>query len=254
MASLRDLTGQVFGRLVVKYRADDYISPGGFRSAQWLCECSCEEHNQIIVRASSLISKDTQSCGCLQKESISQRTKKYNQYEFDGDIIIGHSLNTDDVFYVDFKNFNKIKNIGWDVVFSASGIKRLSGYDTTTKKMILMHQLLGFSNHDHKDQNELNNLESNLRPCSTSQNCMNRKVQKHNTSGYSGVTWDKNKKRWRARININKKQTTIGIFENKEDAIKARLEAEAKYYGEFAPQRHLFEEYGINNKDGDINE
>lgn len=25
-----------------------------------------------------------------------------------------------------------------------------------------------------------------------------------------------------------------------------RMEAEAKYYGEFAPQRYLFEEYGIN--------
>ena len=41
---------------------------------------------------------------------------------------------------------------------------------------------------------------------------------------------------------------------NKEDAIKARLEAEAKYYGDFAPQKHLFEEYGIvlKNESSDI--
>ena len=32
----------------------------------------------------------------------------------------------------------------------------------------------------------------------------------------------------------------------KEDAIKARLMAEKKYFGYFAPQRHLFEEYGVN--------
>ena len=192
-------------RLTVIRQADDYISPNGYHYSQWLCECSCEEHTHIVIRTSSLTSGETKSCGCLQRELISQRIKKYNQYEFNGDIVIGHSLNTDDIFYVDFKNFNKIKNIGWDVVFSASGIKRLAGYDTTTQKMILMHQLLGFSNYDHKDQNELNNLESNLRLCSISQNNMNRRVQKHNTSGYSGVVWDKDKKRWRARININKK-------------------------------------------------
>jgi hypothetical protein len=37
----------------------------------------------------------------------------------------------------------------------------------------------------------------------------------------------------------------LGYFINKDDAIKTRLSAEAKYYGEFAPQKHLFEEYGV---------
>ena len=32
---------------------------------------------------------------------------------------------------------------------------------------------------------------------------------------------------------------------NQEDAIKARLKAELKYFGEFAPQKHLFKQYGI---------
>jgi hypothetical protein len=45
---------------------------------------------------------------------------------------------------------------------------------------------------------------------------------------------------------IDAKQIHLGMFENKEDAIKARLEAEAKYFGDFAPQRHLFEQYKIN--------
>ena len=40
----------------------------------------------------------------------------------------------------------------------------------------------------------------------------------------------------------------LGYFNIKEDAIKTRLEAEAKYYGEFAPQRHLFEQYGITQQ------
>ncbi len=246
-----DLTGKIFGRLTVLEQAEDYISPSGTHYAQWLCECSCENHTKCIVRGTSLRNKDTTSCGCIAKENSSKRLSKYNNYDIDDDVVIGHSLNTDDLFYVDLKNYEKIKDIGWDVILDKNKMKRLVGYDKTTKKMILMHQLLGFYGYDHKDRNELNNLESNLRPCTISQNGMNRNVQKHNTSGYSGVSWDKDKNKWRVRINIDKKETTVGFFTNKEDAIKARLQAESEFYGEFAPQRHLFEQYGINQNGGE---
>lgn len=241
----KNLIGTTIEKLTVIAQAEDYVSPSGIHYLQWLCECNCEEHNRIIVRDTSLSDGSTTSCGCVARQNASKRLKKYNKYDIDGDIVIGHSLNSDDVFYVDLKNFDKIKNIGWDVVYSQSGIKRLVGYDTETKKHILMHRLLGFHNHDHKDMNELNNLESNLRPCDNSQNCVNRHLQKHNTSGYIGVSWHKLVQKWQARININKQETVIGYFANKDDAIKARLYAELKYYGEFAPQKHLFEQYGI---------
>lgn len=44
---------------------------------------------------------------------------------------------------------------------------------------------------------------------------------------------------------VENKEIYLGTFTLKEDATKARLAAEAKYFGEFAPQKHLFEEYGI---------
>ena len=37
----------------------------------------------------------------------------------------------------------------------------------------------------------------------------------------------------------------IGTYDDKGDAIRARLEGEKKYFGEFAPQKHLFKEYGV---------
>lgn len=38
----------------------------------------------------------------------------------------------------------------------------------------------------------------------------------------------------------------LGKFTEKEEAIRTRLKAELKYFGnEFAPQRHLFKKYGI---------
>ena len=58
-----------------------------------------------------------------------------------------------------------------------------------------------------------------------------------------GVTFSGGK--WVARVNINKKQTDVYRGDSKEEAIKARLQAEKEYYGEFAPQQHLYKQYGI---------
>ena len=74
---------------------------------------------------------------------------------------------------------------------------------------------------------------------------MNRSLNRNNTSGITGVNWDKSVSRWKAHIGINNKYINLGSFIIKYDAIICRLQAEAKYYGEFAPQRHLFQEYGI---------
>lgn len=41
------------------------------------------------------------------------------------------------------------------------------------------------------------------------------------------------------------------LCKTKEGAIKLRLEAEKKYFSEFAPQKYLFEQYGIQE---DFNE
>lgn len=49
----------------------------------------------------------------------------------------------------------------------------------------------------------------------------------------------------RSYIDMNHKRINIGTFNDKNDAIIARLKAEKEYFGEFAPQQHLFEEYGI---------
>ena len=69
-----------------------------------------------------------------------------------------------------------------------------------------------------------------------------------NKSGVIGVYFSKEHNKWRAQIKINGKNVMVYYGSSKEDAIKARLEAEAKYYREFAPQRHLFEQYGIINE------
>lgn len=67
-----DLTGQVFGRLTVLNRAEDYISPSGSKRVRWHCKCECG--NETTVTGDLLKKGKTRSCGCLQSELTSKRS------------------------------------------------------------------------------------------------------------------------------------------------------------------------------------
>jgi len=58
----------------------------------------------------------------------------------------------------------------------------------------------------------------------------NRRLYHQNTSGHSGVSWDKQKKRWRADIKTDYKQKLIGRYKTKRCAIAAREQAELTYW------------------------
>lgn len=70
MKKRKDLTGLTFNKLTVIGPAEDYINPSGKHYPQWECECSCAEHNRVIVRAGYLTGKkcQTRSCGCERKK------------------------------------------------------------------------------------------------------------------------------------------------------------------------------------------
>lgn len=70
-----DLTGNVYGRLtVIKYFGYS-ITPKGKRRNKWECLCSCG--NVAVVGGSDLRKGHTLSCGCYQKEQISNAIKTH---------------------------------------------------------------------------------------------------------------------------------------------------------------------------------
>jgi len=54
-------------------------------------------------------------------------------------------------------------------------------------------------------------------------------MQNNNTSGVTGVYWNKRDRKWQAMIKVNNKQIHLGYFEGKTEAITARKIAEIKY-------------------------
>jgi hypothetical protein len=84
---------------------------------------------------------------------------------------------------------------------------------------------------DHINRNKKDNRLCNLRICDKSINAFNIGIKSNNTSGVTGVWFRKDTKKWVAEIKKNYKKISLGCYEKKEDAIKARKEAEIKIGG-----------------------
>ena len=54
-----------------------------------------------------------------------------------------------------------------------------------------------------------------------------------NTSGVRGVYYDRKTGKWRARLKFKGKLMNFGTYARFEDAVKARKQAEAEYFGEY---------------------
>jgi hypothetical protein len=85
---------------------------------------------------------------------------------------------------------------------------------------------------DHKNTIRHDNRIKNLRK-SKGKNPRNHNIYKNNTSGITGISWDKNKNLWIVRIDKNKKAIFLGGFKSLVKAKMVRRKAEKKYFGKW---------------------
>lgn len=230
--NLIDLTGQVFGRLTVIRREG---SKGPYPA--WRCRCECG--NETVIRGASLKNGNTKSCGCTQYKN--KRLKPENKAIYKDDYYEVYN-DKGDYFTIDKKDYSSIRPYRWH--------RDSLGYWATLvdEKRIRLHNFLlpninGIVDHANRDKS--NNRRFNLRVATHSQNTANGTRQGNNTSGTIGVSWDKFNKKWCAYLSKEGRHFFLGRYCSLEEAIVIRLKAEKEHFGEFAPQRHLFEQYGI---------
>lgn len=77
----KDLTGQVFGSLVVIKRVADYVTPQGKRKIKWLCHCDCGNMHEYL--SEQLTSGRAVTCGDRTKHDPHWRTG-YEAKKVDG--------------------------------------------------------------------------------------------------------------------------------------------------------------------------
>lgn len=231
-----DYTGRRFGRLVVKGRA-----PNKKYSIRYYCECDCG--NECIVSRDCLRDGHTQSCGCLFHEIMVARNKAnkgYNEYDLEAyDYGVGWT-SSGVMFKFDKEDFDLIKNYKWNV----NSLNYITAHDDNdNRRTTFLHRIImGVHKKDwrqlqvdHINGDVTDNRKCNLRISTASQNGVNKGIAKNNTSGVTGVTYSEIDNKWVARINPSaNNRITLGRFTNFDDAVRARKEAEQKYYKEFS--------------------
>lgn len=137
---------------------------------------------------------------------------------------------------VDDEDFDDLSRFKWSASRArnttyASRSVVVNGKKTT----IRMHrQLVPNAAHvDHADGNGLNNVRQNLRPCSSKENQWNRR-RASGCSRFKGVSWHAGNGKWRATIVVDKRQRTIGYFDDEGAAAMAYDRAASDCFGEFA--------------------
>lgn len=240
-----DISNIIFGRLTVICRVEPPNHISYTEQSFWLCRCQCG--NYCIVARKNLVQQTTKSCGCYHLD-ICLGKKHNNIFEFYEDFCEVFDYKHEKSFKIDISDVNKIQKYYWSI--------KQNGYVVAhaNNTQISLHRLLMNAPDnkvvDHANRDPSDNRRANLRLCDTIENTRNKSLNCKNTSGVMGVSQDKDGV-WYAYIMMYGKNKHLYRGNNKEDAIKTRLIAEKKLYKEFAPQQHLFDQYGIKEIQND---
>lgn len=208
MARRIDLTGQVIGRLEVIKE----VEPKGYQR-RYLCKCKCG--NEKIVRMGHLRSKKTQSCGCYNKERVSETISlDLTGQSFGKLTVIERSNKKNNDRFTVWKckcECGEIKDI--------RGISLTSGSSTSCgcSHVVAGHKVQQYTEKTYRKDGV---LTSNLI----------QKLSTRNKTGVKGVSYAKDRNKYRAYITIKRKQIKLGDYNTLEEAKEAREKAEEKYH------------------------
>jgi len=199
---LVDRTGQRFGRLVVLEQAGRTVS----KKVLWKCKCDCG--NETQTDSGSLVTGNTESCGCILKEAITKhggwKKSSYNTWR----AMIRRCNNPKD------KDYQRYGGKGVSVC------PEWLDYTTFAKDM---GEPQGDETLDRIDV--YGNYEpSNCRWAGLTQQARNVRVRANSETGVTGVVLYKN--RYYAKITVKKKNYYSKVFNTIEEAAAARKELE----------------------------
>ena len=213
-----DIIGGKFGRLTVLDFAGFSESKGEInRRSCYRCQCECG--NSVIVKRKVLLAGRCSRCGNCAK--LVHEGQHYRYYDSNGDS-----------FVFDESDLDIVNNHTWHIDDYGYPCTRIDNKNHRLTRMLLSPTENEYV--DHINGNPRDNRRTNLRIAQCVDNQRNMRIPKHNTSGYKGVTFSKEKNRYKAQISINDKTKHIGYFDNPEDAAQAYDTAARFLYGEFA--------------------
>lgn len=212
MNKVEDLTGQKFGRLTVIKR-DPESNPK--RCSRWVCKCDCG--NTKSVYRDKLLSGNTTSCGCAKKH-VHMRDLTGQRY---GRLVaLSRTEEKCGNSYI-WKCQCDCGNTCYVPGISLTSLKKQScGCSYIEKREEAVQSMTRSRSKFYVEQTDVISL-------------LPKKIRANNTSGFTGVTFNKQSGTWRARICFQGKSYCLGSYPDKASAAEARREAESKIFGGF---------------------
>lgn len=156
-----------------------------------------------------------------------------NRYEFKNNIAYLYVANRENPAIIDLEDYEKVNNYHWNNKDNYT----ICSFYKGERHTLFLHRIIINAQKgqvvDHINGNKLDNRKCNLRIATIQQNSCNHKRISRNSSGFTGVHFDKKTRKWKAQINYKRKRTHLGYFNSIEDAVKARKDAEIKYFGKY---------------------
>lgn len=139
---------------------------------------------------------------------------------------------------VDLCDAEKVANYNWRAMERNRNVYAVRQvYIDGKSQTISMHRLIIDAPNgmqvDHIDRVGINNVRSNLRLATASENQRNKGKYSNNKSGYKGVSFHNQSGKWQAQIRANGKINSLGLFLSPEQASLAYAEASRILHGEF---------------------
>jgi HNH endonuclease/AP2 domain len=153
------------------------------------------------------------------------------------------------LFLIDTEDWPRISGFKWSV--SSDGGKSRYVSTRIEGKKIYLHRVLLEAPHgqkvDHRNGDPLDNRRANLRLATHQQNMFNRRKShtfkgKPTASTFKGVTWERSRGRYKARIKKNGIYHYLGHFMDERSAAIAYDHAALEMFGEFAQTNFTYEE------------
>lgn len=161
--------GDKFGRLTVLKEIR-----GSNNRLCYVCKCECGKEK--IVDRVNLGKGATQSCGCLQKEKVSEFLTKHNRFEIRNGYAVGFTTNTNKEFLIDIEDLERVSAISWYEGKNGYVMHKDTGHSFDYLHRYIMNPLDGLVV-DHINHNKMDNRKANLRNCSYSDNGLNREIK-----------------------------------------------------------------------------
>lgn len=194
----------------------------------YFCKCNCGIEKWI--RADGIRSGAVKSCGCLSKET-----------QFKPNDLIGKRFGRLVAIKDTGKRDKHNGSVIWECKCDCGNVTNADGGGLTTNAIkscgCLQKETM---KHNGKKVGELH-IENKIVEGTNLQVLERTTPFNNNTSGVTGISWDSSREKWKAQIWFKNKKYHLGRYENKEDAIKARKEAEEKLHKDFLREKGIID-------------